>query len=266
MWRLLSIDESRLDLRVDGFELTVGVGDSHLPVDAALGFVDGVRLGSCVVAQGGDVAETFFVHALTGQAAEFVLDDVEPAAVFGSVTELDAADELAGSLGFEGFVEHPDRVRVEVVAHEDYFRAVGVTSLEQTNHSSAQSTLVRRSPTVTFRQSASGSMNIKMLKVPVRTCYRRAYRGSGSRGSAAVSPSITAKIVSPSRERESLNSEGFRWCPARVPCAPRTRPRGDHPIHDLAMCHAVFSESDGPFMADCSYDLQRHHLPRKQPQ
>jgi len=49
--------------------------------------------------------------------------------VFGGVAELDAADKLAGSLGFEGFVERPDRVRIEVVAHENYFRAVGVTAL-----------------------------------------------------------------------------------------------------------------------------------------
>ena len=45
------------------------------------------------------------------------------------MAELDAADNLAGSLGFEGFVERPDRVRIEVVAHENYFRAVGVTAL-----------------------------------------------------------------------------------------------------------------------------------------
>ena len=54
--------------------------------------------------------------------------------MFGGVAELDAADELSGALRFEGFVERADRVRVEVVAHEDHLRAVGVTALEQAGH------------------------------------------------------------------------------------------------------------------------------------
>ena len=46
---------SRLNLRVDGLQFTAGVGDLHVPVDAALGFVDGRGLGGGAFSQGGDV-------------------------------------------------------------------------------------------------------------------------------------------------------------------------------------------------------------------
>ena len=76
------ITERRLHFRVEGFQFAAGVGDFHLPIDAALG-VDVVRPGCDFRLEFGESAEASAGDALSRERTQFVLGDVQPAAVLG---------------------------------------------------------------------------------------------------------------------------------------------------------------------------------------
>lgn len=81
-----------------------------LPVHSEFGVVDvgGPRVGFGL--KSWNIAEEGTGDSMSGEGTEFVLGDVQPTAMFGCVTEFQAANDLPGTLGFEGFLKRAFRV------------------------------------------------------------------------------------------------------------------------------------------------------------
>ena len=122
---------SRYNMRIDGLEFAARIVDLHLPVDTALRAIDVGGPRRHFVVQRPEVADAAPAHALARHRAQFVLRDVQPAPVFRRVAELDATNQFPCPGRLEHFVEGSLGVRVEVVAHQDDLRAVGVASFQQ---------------------------------------------------------------------------------------------------------------------------------------
>lgn len=83
--------------------------------------------------QGFEFANSSSVKALARHAAEFILGNVQPAAVFGRKTKVDAANVLARAFRFEGFIERADGVGVQVVADQRDPITIRAPSVQQTS-------------------------------------------------------------------------------------------------------------------------------------
>lgn len=111
--------------------LARGIVDFHVPLDSALLGCDVNRPGSDLFLEQRQRADSASADALAGEAAQFVLGDVELPAVRGRVAELQAPDVPARLLGRERFVEGAGRVCVEVVADQRHPFASGVAAVQQ---------------------------------------------------------------------------------------------------------------------------------------
>ena len=99
---------SHQNLWVDGLEFAPRIVDLHVPVDTALGVVDVGGPRSHFAVQRRQVPDATPVQALARHGAELILRDVQPAAVFRRVAELDATNQLPGPGRLEHFVDrHP---------------------------------------------------------------------------------------------------------------------------------------------------------------
>ena len=68
--------------------------------------------------------------ALSRQRTKLVLGDIQPTAVLGGVTKLDAANQLPCPFWFEGFVERAFGVCVQIVTDQNHFLTRRVTTFE----------------------------------------------------------------------------------------------------------------------------------------
>ena len=122
---------SSLDFWVEAFQFRSGIVDFELPIDAALFGVGLFGPGGDFALQFGQFTDPAVAQALTGQAAQLALGDVQPTAVLGRVAEVDSLHVRAGTLRFERFVERSFGVRVAVVADQRHFRAASITPIQQ---------------------------------------------------------------------------------------------------------------------------------------
>src|SRR6266852_8597897 len=116
------------DFGVEGFEFCTGIVDFELPVHAALFGIAVCLPGRGFRLQCGDVTKAAILQTLPCQATQFVFGDVEPASVFGCVTERDSPHQFASFLWSKRFVECSHRVSVQGVADHDDFFGGGITS------------------------------------------------------------------------------------------------------------------------------------------
>ena len=88
---------SRQNSRIYGLEFTARIVDLHLPVDTALGAIGVGGPRRDLGMQRREVADAAPPQALARHRTEFVLRDVQPAAVLRRVAELDATNQVPGS-------------------------------------------------------------------------------------------------------------------------------------------------------------------------
>jgi hypothetical protein len=95
-------------------------------------------------------------------------DRIEPAAMLGSVVELQTPEYPPGLLGRESFVQGGGAMSVEVVQHHSDPLCLGVRGVRQPLHLVGKSFMVRLSVTATCRQPLWGSKNRNKFLVPLR--------------------------------------------------------------------------------------------------
>ena len=122
---------SSLDFGVEPFQFHAGVFDAELPVHAPLLCVGFVGPSRDFLLQFDQIADATVAQALTRQATQLAFGNIQPTSVLGRVAEVDPLDGRPRLLRLEHLVERSFGVRVEVVANECHFLAIGIARVQQ---------------------------------------------------------------------------------------------------------------------------------------